>query len=110
MIRIHNVKQNINTPVVLTTINCDGCVRYWNADSIEEFHRWWWDENYDGPGGDDEVVEFTINGATGRGNIQIFNDIAVEYGFDEEVEVGTLEFETYSSSEPFEYVGSVAEV
>lgn len=92
MISVYDNKQNIDTSVVLTTINCDDIYRYWYADSIEEFHRWWWDENYGGPAGDDEVVEFTINGACGRGNIQIFKDIVVEYGFDEEVEVGTLEF------------------
>ena len=92
MIRVHDNKQNLNTSVVLTTINCDGIYRYWNADNIDELHRWWWDENYDGPSGDDEVVEFTINGAEGRGNIKCFEDIVTEYGFNKEVEVGELEF------------------
>lgn len=92
MIRVHDVKQTDDSPVVLTTINCDGVYRYWNADSIEELHRWWWDENYDGPSSDDEVVEFVVNGGCGRGNIQIYEDIVREYGFDKEITVGKLEF------------------
>lgn len=38
------VNQDKGAPVVLTTINCDGVKRFWNADDIEEFHRWWWEE------------------------------------------------------------------
>lgn len=92
MIRVHDNKQNIETPVMLTTINCDGMYRYWNADSMDEFHRWWWDEYYDGPSGDDKVVELFVNGYKEEG-IRDFEDIVIKYGFDEEVEVGKLEFE-----------------
>lgn len=99
MIRVHDTKQNTDTPIVLTTINIDGIYRYWNADSVEEFHRWWWDENYGGPAGDDEVIEFVVNNGGIKNDmkalnpaIEVFADIAELYGFDKEVEVGTLEF------------------
>ena len=29
---------------------------------LEEFHRWWWGEEYDDPASEDEVVEFIVNG------------------------------------------------
>lgn len=90
MIRVHDNRQSLDTPIILTTINCDGMYRYWNADSLNEFHRWWWDEDYDGPAAEDEVVSFTINGACGRGNIQTFHDIVMEYGFNEEIEPGEI--------------------
>ena len=96
MIRVHDTKQNLNTKVVLTTINCDGVYRYCNVDSIEELHRWWWDENYDGPGGDDEVVEFLMDGEVVDSKISCFIDIADKFGFSEEVEPGMLEIETES--------------
>ncbi len=85
MIRVYDNNPNIDATVVLTTINCDGQYRYWRADSLEEFHKWWWDEDYDGPAAEDEVVEFTVDGACGRGNIQTFDDIVLEYGFSEEI-------------------------
>ena len=93
MIKVHDNKQNLETPVILTTINCDGIKRFWNADSMDEFHRWWWDDNYGGPGGDDEVIEFIINNGGVKHNmkelnpnIRCFADIANMYGFDEEIE------------------------
>lgn len=99
MISVYDNKQNIDAPIVLTTINCDGVYRYWNADNMEEFHRWWWDENYGGPASDDEVVEFIIyNGGMKNDmkalnpSIKCFEDIVKLYGFDKEVEVGTLKF------------------
>ena len=99
MIRVFDNKQNIDTSVVLTTINCDDMYRYWYIDSIEEFHRWWWDEYYDGPSDDDEVVEFIINNHGMKNDmkalnpsIKCFEDIVRLYDFDKEVEVGTLEF------------------
>lgn len=106
MIRVHDTKQNLNTKVVLTTINCDDVYRYWNVDSIEELHRWWWDENYDGPGGDDEVVEFLIDGKVVDTNIKRFIDIADKFNFAEEVETGTFEIETESGT--FQHIGTVA--
>lgn len=58
----NEVNQDKEAPIVLTTINCDGVKRFWNADDIEEFHRWWQDEEYDGPAAEDEVLEFIVNG------------------------------------------------
>ena len=87
MIRVFDNKQNLNTKVFLKTINCDGLYRYWYADDIEEFHKWWWDEEYDGPAAEDEVVTFLIDGGCGRGNIQTFDDIVLEYGFNNELDI-----------------------
>ncbi len=99
MISVYDNKQNIDAPIILTTINCDGIYRYWNADNMEEFHRWWQDENYDGPSGDDEVVEFIIyNGGMKydmkalNPSIKYFENIVKLYDFDKEVEVEDLEF------------------
>ena len=39
MIKVNDTKQNVNSVVIITTINCDGVHRYWTADSIEEFHK-----------------------------------------------------------------------
>ena len=91
MIRVYDNRPDTDSPVVLTTINCDGLKRYWNADSLDEFHRWWWDEDYDGPAAEDEVIEFTVNGACGRGNIKHFDDIVLEYGFNEEIDSKKVE-------------------
>ena len=71
--------QDKDAPVVLTTINCDGVKRFWNADGIDEFHQWWYDEDYGGPAGDDEVVECVVDGEPVPA--RTFNDIAVMYGF-----------------------------
>lgn len=81
-IRVYDTKteQDKNAPVVLTTINCDGVKRFWNAQDIKEFHRWWWAEDYDGPAGDDEVVELIINGE--KIDVGIFEDIVTIYGFE----------------------------
>lgn len=102
MIRVHNHRQELDTPIVLTTINCDGIYRYWNADSMEEFHRWWWDKEYDGPAAEDEVTELFVNGYRVNG-VETFDDITVKYGFDEEVEAGDLKFEIDMSETGFEY-------
>lgn len=78
----NEINQDKEAPIVLTTINCDGVKRFWNADDIEEFHYWWWDEEYDGPAAEDEVLEFIVNGE--RVDVGIFNDIVTVYGFDKE--------------------------
>ncbi len=77
------INQDKGAPVVLTTINCDGVKRFWNADEIEEFHRWWWEEYYDGPAADDEVVEFIVNGI--MVDVGIFDDIVNIYDFNKEI-------------------------
>lgn len=101
MIRVYDTKQeqDIYAPIVLTTINCDGVYRYWNADNMDELHRWWWYEDYTGPASDDEVVGFIINNGIIRSDmkalntaIRVFEDIVKFYGFDEEVEVEASEF------------------
>lgn len=92
MIRVSDAKQNIAAPVVLTTINCDGIERYWNADSIDEFHKWWWDENYGGPASDDPVLELVVDGNRIEG-ITEFEDIVIKYNFDIEVDPGTIDLE-----------------
>ena len=79
----NEVNQDKEAPIVLTTINCDGVKRFWNADNIEEFHCWWWDEEYDGPAAEDEVLEFIVNGE--RVDVGIFNDIVTIYDFDKEI-------------------------
>ncbi len=57
--------------------------RFWNADDIEELHLWWWDEEYSGPAGDDEVLEFIVNGE--KVDVETFDDIATIYDFDKEI-------------------------
>lgn len=100
MIRVHDNKQNLDTPITLTTINCDGMKRYWSADSMDEFHRWWWAEDYGGPDGDDAVVEFIVENSGIKHDmkslnptIKVFADIAEKYGFNKEIEVGTINLE-----------------
>lgn len=73
--------QDKTAPVVLTTINCDGVYRYWNADSIDEFGEYFWYKDYDGPANDDEVVELIVNGEKIT-DIDVFEDIVLRYGFD----------------------------
>ena len=75
----------VNANVTLTTINCEGMYRYWSADSLGEFRKWWWDEEYDGPANDDEVTEFIVEGKNifAENKIEIFYDIVKLYNFDE---------------------------
>ena len=73
--------QDRTAPVILTTINCDGVYRYWTADNMNEWHEYWWCEDYDGPAGDDEVVELFVNGKK-IPNMKTFEDIVSKYKFD----------------------------
>ena len=72
MIKVNDTKQNVNSVVIITTINCDGVHRYWTADSIEEFHKWWCDDNYGGPASDDRVVELIVDGEKYRWHNEIW--------------------------------------
>ena len=92
MIRVSDNKQAIKAVITITTINIDGLFRYWYVDSIKELHRWWWDEDYDGPSSEDEVVELRINGEK-VDEINDYEDIVLRYGFDNEIEPGELEIE-----------------
>jgi len=83
--------------VILTTINCDGVERFWCATSIDEFKRWWWSEDYDGPAGDDEVTEFTYAGETVWG-VSRFEEIVNMYGFSIQNK-SLIEFTQYESLE-----------
>ena len=85
MIRVFDNRQaNLDTPISMVTVNCDGLKRYWYADSIEEFKLWWnADMMYFGPGGDDLVLEFNDNESSDSDKYTIYNDIVEKYKFDE---------------------------
>ncbi len=86
MIRVYYKPQDLNTTVILATENCDGVKRYWYADDIKEFHRWWWEDDYDGPAPEDEVLEFALEGKPLKG-MNTFEDIVKKFAF------RTFEFE-----------------
>lgn len=81
MITVFDSRQDKNSNVTLVTVNCNGIIRYWYMDDIEELHKEWWSEDYNGPASDDSVLEFSIESRNIKG-VKIFEDIVQTYNFD----------------------------
>lgn len=50
------------SPIHFSTINIEGIIRGWTADSFEELNEWYKSEDFDGPANDDEIVELVVYG------------------------------------------------
>lgn len=78
----NSLKGEVAEKLVLTFYKLPQTVyRYWTANNMNEWHEYWWCEDYDGPAGDDEVVELFVNGKKVP-DMKTFEDIVSKYKFD----------------------------
>lgn len=71
--------------VQIATVNVDGVTRYWGADNINDFYDMWWGSDYDGPAGDDRILELTVDTLNITG-VETFGDFIKMHNLDKNPE------------------------